>query len=141
MLPNLIYSGKPSLRYQPTDHIEYLQLTWHTSPDTHPTNEMLDLVMMVSPVVSLHFDGRYGVSILVNLLLDLQNVTHSPRQTRKKHTKFTQSKFIIFFLHKPFSVFYKGNCGQKEKIYIDLKIFTQTWFAGLLVFQCIEYNA
>ena len=27
----------------------------------------------------------------------------------EKHEKLTQSKFNILFLHKPFSVFYKGN--------------------------------
>ena len=34
----------------------------------------------------------------------------------EKHEKFTQSKFEIFFLHKPFSGFYKGNRGQNEEI-------------------------
>ena len=30
-------------------------------------------------------------------------------------------KFNILFLHKPFSVFYKGNRGQIEEVYTDLK--------------------
>jgi hypothetical protein len=55
----------------------------------------------------------------------------------EKHKKFTQSKFDIFVLHKPFSGFYKGNRGQNEEIYTDLKKFTQTWFAGLRVFPCL----
>ena len=33
-----------------------------------------------------------------------------------------------------FSGFYRGNQRQKEEIYIDLKICTRTWFAGLRVF-------
>ena len=41
----------------------------------------------------------------------------------EKNEKFTQSKFNFFFLHKPFSVFYKGNPGQNEEIYTDLKKF------------------
>jgi hypothetical protein len=40
----------------------------------------------------------------------------------EKHKKFTQSKFDIFFLHKPFSGFYKGNRGQNEKIYTNMAI-------------------
>ena len=51
----------------------------------------------------------------------------------ENHKKFTQSRFDIFFLHKPFSGFYKGNCRQNEEIYTDLKKITQTWFAGLHV--------
>ena len=39
----------------------------------------------------------------------------------EKHEKFTRSKFNILLLHKPFSGFYKGNCGQNEEIYTDLK--------------------
>ena len=53
----------------------------------------------------------------------------------EEHEKFTHSKFNIFFLHKPFSGFYKENHMQKEEIYTDLKTFAQTWFACLLVFQ------
>jgi hypothetical protein len=56
----------------------------------------------------------------------------------EKHKKFTQSKFDIFVLHKHFSGFYKGNRGQNEEIYTDLKKFTQTWFAGLRVFPCLQ---
>ena len=52
----------------------------------------------------------------------------------QKHTKFTKSKFYIFFLHNPFSCIYKGNGRQKEEIYTDLKKCTQTYFAGLPVF-------
>ena len=55
----------------------------------------------------------------------------------EKHKKCTQSKFDIFFLHRPFSGFYKGNCGQNQEIYTDLKKFTQTWFAGLRIFPCL----
>ena len=55
----------------------------------------------------------------------------------EKHEKFTQSKFDIFFLHKPFSGFYKGNRRQNEEIYTDLKKITQTWFAGLRIFLCL----
>ena len=39
----------------------------------------------------------------------------------EKHEKITQSKFYIFFLHKPFFGFYKGNHGKNEEIYTDLK--------------------
>ena len=39
----------------------------------------------------------------------------------EKHKKFTQSKFDVFFLHKPFSGFYKGNYNmQYEEINTDL---------------------
>ena len=31
---------------------------------------------------------------------------------QEKQNKFTQSKFDIFFLHKPFSSYYKGKWGQ-----------------------------
>ena len=44
----------------------------------------------------------------------------------KKHEKFKQSKFDIFFLFKHVSGFYKGNCGRNEEIYRDLKIVTKT---------------
>ena len=54
--------------------------------------------------------------------------------TQKKHNKFTQSKFDIFLLHRPFSGFYKGNRGQNKEIQTDLKNVTQTWFAGLRVY-------
>ena len=49
----------------------------------------------------------------------------------EKHQKFTQSKFDIFFLHKHLSGCYKGDRGQNERNYTDLKKCTQTWFAGL----------
>ena len=62
----------------------------------------------------------------------------SLRADPEKHKKCTQSKFDIFFLHKPFSGFYKGNLRQKEEIYTDLKKLTQTWFAGLRVFPCLK---
>ena len=56
----------------------------------------------------------------------------------EKHEKFIQFKFDIFFLHKPFSGFYKGNRGQNKDIYTDLKKCTQTWFAG---FSCCFWLA
>ena len=34
--------------------------------------------------------------------------------------KIKHSKFDVFFLYKPFSVFYKGNHGQNEEIDIHL---------------------
>ena len=52
----------------------------------------------------------------------------------EKPEKFKQSKFDIFFLHRPFSGFYKGNRRQNEEIYTDWKKSTQTWFAGFRVF-------
>ena len=58
----------------------------------------------------------------------------------EKHKKFAQSKFDIFVLHRPFSGFYKGNREQTEEIYTDLKIFTQTWFAGLRVFPSLSHT-
>jgi hypothetical protein len=51
----------------------------------------------------------------------------------EKHEKSTQSKFDIFFLHKPFSGFYKENCRQNEEIYAALTKFTQILFAGFCV--------
>ena len=47
----------------------------------------------------------------------------------EKHKNITQSKFDIFFLHKPFSGFFKI-----LKITTDLKKNTETWFTGLHVF-------
>ena len=61
----------------------------------------------------------------------------TPHPDLEKHKKFTQSKFDRFFLKKPFSGFYKGNCGQNKEIYTYLKKLTQTWFAGLRVFPCL----
>jgi hypothetical protein len=58
-------------------------------------------------------------------------------QTWKKHEKFTQSKLNIFFLHNPFSGFYKGICRPYEEINTGLKKSTQTWFADLRVFPCL----
>ena len=58
----------------------------------------------------------------------------TPQSDPDKHEKLTQSKLDIFFLFKPFSCFYKGNPGQNEEIYTDLKKCTQTWFLGLRVF-------
>jgi hypothetical protein len=40
---------------------------------------------------------------------------------KEKQNKITQSKYDILLLHKPFSCFYKGNHGQTEDIYTDLK--------------------
>jgi hypothetical protein len=51
-----------------------------------------------------------------------------------KTQKFDTAKFDIFFIHKPFLGFYKGNRGQNEEIYIDLTNFTQTWFESLRAF-------
>ena len=56
------------------------------------------------------------------------------RADPEKHKKFTQSKFNIFLLHKPFYGFYKGHRGRNEEIYTDLKKLTQIWFAELSVF-------
>jgi hypothetical protein len=39
-LSNHVYPGKPSLRYQPTKHVEHLQLTRYTCPDTQSANHM-----------------------------------------------------------------------------------------------------
>ena len=47
---------------------------------------------------------------------NLNNLSPDP----EKQKKFTQSKFYIFFLHKPFSGFYKGNWGKMKK-------FTRIW--------------
>ena len=44
----------------------------------------------------------------------------------EKHEQFTQSKFDIFFIHKPFSGLYKGNRRQSEEIFTDFKKCTQT---------------
>ena len=62
------------------------------------------------------------------------NKSTSTLQTWKKHKKFTQSNFDIFFFHRPFSSYYKENLGQTEEIYADLKKVTNTWFACLRVF-------
>ena len=59
------------------------------------------------------------------------------RADLEKHKKCTQTKFDIFFLHRPFPSFYKGNRRQNEKIYTHLKKCTQTWFPGLRVFPCL----
>ena len=61
---------------------------------------------------------RYGNSIL-GLQTDLE-----------KHERLTLSKFDIFFLHKPFSCFYKGNCRQNE----EFEQMYTNMFAGLYVF-------
>ena len=53
----------------------------------------------------------------------------------EKQQKFTQSNVDIYFLHKPFSAFYKGNRRQNGTIYTEYKKFTQTCFAGFRVFQ------
>ena len=89
-------------------------------------------------------DKKYSWHIMTNLTLKPGNMLEQveklldvlvggrPRKTQK----FTQSKFDIFFLHKPFSDFYKVkvNCGNNLKIYTYLKKCTHTWFAGLPVF-------
>ena len=77
-------------------------------------------------------DGAKYLSSLDSILIRQlwQRISADP----EKHKKIIKSKFDIFFLHKPFSGFYKGNCGQNEDIYTDLKMFTKTWFAGLRAF-------
>ena len=50
------------------------------------------------------------------LIKELDGTSADP----EKHEKFTQSKFDIFFSHKPFSGFYNGNSGQMKK-------FTPIW--------------
>ena len=61
-------------------------------------------------------------SILIRQLLQRKSAD------LEKHKKIIISKFDIFFLHKPFSGFYKENCGQNEEIHLDLEKFKQTWF-------------
>ena len=64
----------------------------------------------------------------------INNVESDP----EKYEQCTQSKFDIFFLHKPFFGFYKENLGQNEEMYSDWNIFTQTWCAGLRVFTVLS---
>ena len=51
----------------------------------------------------------------------------------QKHKRFTQFKFNICFLHNFFWLL-KGNHGQNEEIYTELKKITQRWVGGLRVF-------
>ena len=56
-------------------------------------------------------------------------------QTQKK--KFTQS---IFVLQKPFSGFYKGNRGQNEEIYTDLKNVHKHCLQVCVIFHVCQFG-